>query len=313
MCVWKNKYSINRYQVWNKPIIRILPGTQGSDLFVFTRDGYVHEVSGFDFKIMNSIKISERSLTCVQEIAVRDARSFVVADIDGNIKRFTSSFEIPKVLGKKEAEVTAIEGIGRSRILISYPIKKFGCRVEMIDVHTGEVYASLDYKSIWRIKDLCCPEHKKNRNDGYVMGVSDQEILTINYKMFALEQGGIQTENPKWYFDEIACDLTSFKVARKEILRIDEEKKYDNVPYATSEEDKISTVTCKNDTFILTEGNRIWINVRLGKVKEFVELNEGECFITQQHDSTGRIIGGTFEGKLIVIDFRLNSLRFIFD
>ena len=138
MNLWNNLHSLTEYEICDSTIIQIRPSRERSNVYVFSEDGYVHHVDGYNFKIISSTKLSEKKLSCVEEVKVRSARGFIVADVEGNLTLFNSSFDNPTSLGKKISTVTAIQCIGRGRTLIAYSLKEGTVRVEMIRTLDGD-------------------------------------------------------------------------------------------------------------------------------------------------------------------------------
>ena len=309
MNIWDNKHTLMERYICDAPIIQIRPSRERSNLYVFSEDGYVHHVDGYDFSVINSIKISKNRLTCIEEVSVRSARGFVVADVKGNLTLFNSSFDSPKKLGEKDGAITAIQCIGRSRVLISYSIGDNKVRVEMISPISGRYITKLEIDDVKRIRDFHCPTARWNKNDGWIVAATDNAVVTINFKMYKLSKKSFVKIRPEFFIDEIATDVIRQKLAGKTIVALDERKKY----WSLSDiEQKKSTVSLEYDTQVFTEDNRLYVRDLKG-VNELVELGDDEVVLKNLHEPEGRVSCGTTDGRLLVVDYRMNSMRFICD
>ena len=302
MNVWDNNHTLSEYYVCDAPIIQICPSDVQSNLYIFSSDGYVHHVDGYDFKLISSTKISEHKLVCVEEVLIRKARGFMTSDTEGNLFIFDSTFEASKKLDKHERATTSIQCIGRNRVIISRPVSEKEVRFEVISPYSGNQVSMLDVSGITKIRDMDCPNERFGKNEGWIIAASSKSIATINFKMSKLELVRLIHFRPGFYIDEIACDIVEQKVVGK------------NVPEDTSIiEDKCSTISWEFGVKTFTEFNNLYIKGKFGKINKHIDLGEEEIISKNLHFPEGRICCGTNDGRLIVVDFRRNSIRFIFD
>ena len=307
--IWDNNHTLQDYHICDSPIIQIRPSNERSNLYVFSEDGYVHHVDGFDFKVLSSIKISSNQLKCVEEILVQDKRGFLVADTNGNLTLFNSSFESGLDMGKRAKAITAIECIGRSRVLISYPVTKDRVRVEMIKSSSGAHIAYLDINGIKRVRDFHCPSVRRNKSDGWVVAASDNAVITISFKVYQLYEKSFVKIRPEFFMDEIGCDVIRQKIVGKNILEKADRSDYFKL---SDIEQKKSSISWEYETQVTTESNRLYIK-RLDGVNKCIDLGEEEIVLKNMHRPEGRIICGTAFGHILVTDSRILSLRFIAD
>lgn len=304
--VWKNNYTLNDYHICDSPIIQVRPSEERNNLYVFSRDGYVYHVDGYDFKVLDSHQVSKNKLCCVEEVSVLATRGFLVADDGGGLTLFDSSFDEGKDFGKRSSFVTAIQCIGRGRLLISYPLGEDKVRVEMISSTDGRNITQIDTENIKRVRDFHCPAARWNKNDGWVVAASDNAVVTIDFKMYQLSQRSLVGIRPEFFIDEIACDISRQKLAGKDI---EDTQGYFQL---SDVEQKKSTISWDHDTQVFTEDNRLYVK-NFREANELVTLEKEDVVLKNLHEPKGRICCGTIDGRLIVSDWRLFSHRFIVD
>lgn len=299
MSIWENKHTISKYCICDSRIIRIRPDKERNNLLVFTENGHVHHVDGFSFKVIKSKKISEKDISCVEEVAIRSSRGFIVADVDGNLFLYNPSFNAPKSLGTKESFVTAIEDVGRSRVLISYKTLNGIVRLEIISNLDGKVRSQMDLIEKNPIRDFHCPAHRYGFEKGYILGGTIHSLVTINYERDVLTDFTVRSVGDDCFIDEVACETIGVYYSAGEGFE--------------DENDKRSTITMKDGARVIVEENHFCIKSLYGDLAKAGDLGEGEVTCSQLHEPLGRIVCGTPDGRLIVIDYRMNSMKFIFD
>ena len=156
--MWEKSHTLSVHSIGSAAIVQIAQSREKSDILVFTEDGWVNHIDGFKFSKIGKYQVAENKVICVEEIKVRNTRVFIVADVEGNLFAYNSSFDASVIdLGRRSGPVTAIEDIGAGRVLISYANLKGGTTVEMIAPLSGAVLRTLNLSEIERIRDFHCP------------------------------------------------------------------------------------------------------------------------------------------------------------
>lgn len=312
--LWENAYTITERKISDSPIIQIIPGINENNLVVFCEDGIAYLLDE-DLKVLADYRVSDCGITCVEEIAPRDkTRAVIVADTKGNLNLFNLSFDIKLFLGKKAGAVTAMQGLSAGRVLISYPLEKNTTRVEMIESFTGNHLSSIDLVGIRRGRDFACPEGFLALDEAWLLAGTDKNIIEIGFKGSNLFRKSSCPLRENFYLDEVTCDAVGQSYVGKEVnYYSSEEPRYENVPHAFDEDQKVSTISEKYKVRIITEMNTLFVKHKIEEINKAVEFAEGLCFIKHFHFPEGRVILSGNDSTLRIVDWRSNCSKFFFD
>jgi hypothetical protein len=310
--MWNNKYTIIEKKFSDSPVIQVLPSSNNNNILLFHQNGIAHLVDE-NLEVLDSFRLSEHELTCVEEVAPRKkCRAILVADVEGNLFTFNSSLEAKRLLKKTPSPVTAIADLGDKRVLISYHDGNNTTRLEMITPLSGNHLSSLKLVGTQRIVDFACPSVFIEAKEGWLLAASDQAIIEIGFNGHQLVTKSISHSKSDFYIDEIYCDVIESHPVGKELYP-EYGPEYEDVPYVTDLDDKISTISESYKVRVITEGNNLYVRNKREEINHCIEFDQGISFCKHIHWPEGRIILSGNDCVVRIIDWRSNCARFFFD